>query len=86
MAAAFDAGDLRCARRLQATARALVRVADRHGGLAALQAVAGTRGPDLGPCRLPLRTPDERRRKLLADELEHEGVLDALDGGAPSPG
>lgn len=79
LAAAFHAGELERARELQRLVRNVVAAADREGGLAALKRIAGARGPDLGPCRPPLRTLDEESTQRLTAHLGTSGFLEALD-------
>lgn len=67
---AFARGDVAAARKLQATSRDLIAVFQRHGGLAAMKAAMRLAGVDCGPCRLPLRTLDEREFDALRNALE----------------
>jgi N-acetylneuraminate lyase len=75
MITAFEKGDLAAAQALQATSRDLVAAIQPHGGLPAMKAAMSLAGVDCGPCRLPLRTLDERQIELLRDDLEAAGLL-----------
>lgn len=71
--AAFDAGDLPLARRLQDQSIAIVRLLGKYGGIATGKAYMRAIGLDCGEFRLPVRNPsDEQYAQFLAD-------LDAID-------
>jgi len=75
MIEAFDRGDLAKAQALQARSRDLVAAINAHGGLPAMKAAMYLAGADCGPCRLPLRTLDERQIELLRHDLDEAGLL-----------
>jgi N-acetylneuraminate lyase len=66
---AFFAGDLAGAAALQRSARDLIALVHRHGGLPAFKALTSLRGPDCSRCRLPLPTLDAAQRRALHAEL-----------------
>ena len=83
MTAAFDAGDLRQARRCQTLSVAMIRAILRCGGQAGLKAAMNLIGPDCGPARLPLVAPGPAPMAKLKTELEEIGFFDwgrAVDG------
>src|SRR5690606_21940392 len=83
MAAAFAAGDVATARRLQGLARGMIDVAGRYGGLPAMKAIADLVGVPCGPTRLPLTYPDAAARQRIAADLRAIGFFDALPASAP---
>ena len=78
MIRAFDGGDLAAAQALQARSRDFVALVQAHGGLPAMKAVMSLAGVDCGPCRLPLRTLDERQIQSLAEDLETSGLISLI--------
>ncbi|WP_063766191.1 dihydrodipicolinate synthase family protein [Streptosporangium amethystogenes] len=83
LARAHADGDLVTARRLQSLVRQAVDVCETFGGLPALKTAASMLGPELGPCRAPLRPVD---RDALRAELDRLGLLEACGtGGGAEP-
>ena len=80
MIEAFDRGDLATAQSLQTRSRDLIAAVQRHGGLAAMKAAMRLAGVDCGPCRLPLRTLDDRQVDSLRRDLESTGLLIRPEG------
>jgi N-acetylneuraminate lyase len=82
---AFESGDLAAARALQASSRDLVAAVQAHGGLPAMKAAMSLAGVDCGPCRLPLRTLDERQIESLREDLEASGLISLIQPeGSPT--
>ena len=73
--AAFDAGHLAEARRLQGLSVAMVEVFERHGGLAAIKAAMRLLDLDCGPPRLPLRPLPPPQAERLRAELAALGFF-----------
>jgi N-acetylneuraminate lyase len=73
--AAYAAGDLPAAQRLQAHAVEMVNVLVRFGGNAAIKAVMGYLGLDCGPVRLPQVAIDAGKQQELRQELEAIGFF-----------
>lgn len=72
---AFDQGNLEAARVLQAQAASMVAVYHRYGGLPAIKASMNLLGLNVGPCRLPLRTPSPAAGKALEKDLRALGFF-----------
>ncbi|MCX7782658.1 MAG: dihydrodipicolinate synthase family protein [Meiothermus sp.] len=75
MAEALGRGDLMAAQNHQRTARRLIQVGVKYGGLPAFKAMLGWRGLDCGPTRLPLTSVDGEDLKRMRTELERLGLL-----------
>ncbi|MCX7783111.1 MAG: dihydrodipicolinate synthase family protein [Meiothermus sp.] len=75
MAEAFARGDLMAALNHQRTARRLIQVGIKYGGLPAFKAMLGWRGLDCGSTRLPLTFVNEEDQKRMRMELEQLGLL-----------
>lgn len=75
MAEAFAKGDLQTARTHQRTARRLIQVGIKYGGLPAFKAMLAWRGLDCGPSRLPLTNLSGEDQKRMRTELEQLGLL-----------
>lgn len=73
---AFDRGDLPEAQRCQALAAAMIRTIFGRSGQGGLKAAMNLVGPDCGPSRLPLVTPDPTQTARLKGELEALGFFD----------
>jgi N-acetylneuraminate lyase len=73
--AAYAAGDLPAAQRLQAHAVEMVNVLVRFGGNAAIKAVMGFLGLDCGPVRLPQVAIDQGKQQELREELDAIGFF-----------
>lgn len=76
MIAAYDEGDERTARDLQAQSVALIRVCQSFGYSAAAKAVMSLLGIDCGPVRSPLRNLTDDQIEELRRTLERLNVLD----------
>jgi N-acetylneuraminate lyase len=70
---AFQAGDLRAARRWQMLSIRIIAVMVRHGGLPAGKAIMKLSGLDCGPVRPPLRNLQPQEYASLKQELEQAG-------------
>jgi len=68
--AAFEQGDLAKAREKQAAANVIIQIFIGYGGLPAGKAMMKMIGLDCGPCRLPLRSLNEKQETQLRQELE----------------
>jgi N-acetylneuraminate lyase len=73
--AAFAAGDLPEARRLQGHAVEMVNVLVRHGGNAAIKAVMALLNLDCGPVRLPQVAIGVEQQQQLRQELDANGFF-----------
>jgi N-acetylneuraminate lyase len=62
-----EAGDLAGARAAHGTARSIVRIVSRFGGLPAQKAMMTLAGVPCGPCRLPLRTLSPEQVEALRE-------------------
>lgn len=74
--AAFAAGEMAEARRLQGLAVGMVRVGVRHGGLPAFKAMMGLVGQECGPMRLPWRGLSVGETDALRRDLDAIGFFD----------
>lgn len=80
---AFDAGDMREARRQQRLLRDLLGACAPHGLVNGLKALAPLLGVDCGPCRPPLTTLAESDARALAASLDLPEALRAARAWAP---
>ncbi len=78
MAEALARGDLEDAQTHQRTARKLIQIGIRYGGLPAFKTILGWRGVDCGPTRAPLEPLGLEDGRRLWKELEQEGLLGLL--------
>lgn len=83
MAEAFAKGDLQAAQTHQRTARRLIQVGIKYGGLPAFKAMLGWRGLDCGPARLPLQNLNEEDQRRMRAELEQLQLLSYLIERSP---
>ena len=84
MIAAYDEGDERTARDLQAKSVALIRVCQSFGYSAAAKFVMSLVGIDCGSVRSPLRNLTDDEMKELRRKLERLNVLDFTSHSAAS--
>jgi N-acetylneuraminate lyase len=75
MLAAFDAGDVRLARKLQRQSVELVRAIEAHGGMAANKEVMRLVGVDCGPVRPPLTPIEPADADRLKGQLQDIGFF-----------
>ncbi|MDX2008461.1 MAG: dihydrodipicolinate synthase family protein [Meiothermus sp.] len=78
MAEAFAQGDHATAQAHQRTARRIIQVGLKYGGLPAFKAILAWRGLDCGPTRLPLGPLAAGDEGELRKELEEQGLLEAI--------
>ncbi|MFN8475726.1 MAG: dihydrodipicolinate synthase family protein [Anaerolineae bacterium] len=76
--AAFRAGDLDRARRVQAEARRMIELIVKYRGVAAQKTLMSWLGIDCGPLRLPLASLTSEEATSLRREMEQLGILDRL--------
>lgn len=74
--AAFAAGDMATAQRLQGKAVAMVSVLVRHGGNAAIKSMMAFLDLDCGPVRLPQVALSAEQQRLLRQEMAAIGFFD----------
>lgn len=79
---AFDAGDIARAIEHQTTARRIIALAQRFGGLPAFKALYSLGGPDVGRARLPYVTLTEAQRTALHQEAASQNLLAAIGAKA----
>ena len=75
MLAAFDAGDLPLARKLQRQSVGLVRAIEAHGGMAANKEMMRLVGVDCGPVRPPLTPIEPTDADRLSGQLDDIGFF-----------
>lgn len=76
LVAAFEAGDLDSARKIQAESVLLIETIAPYGYTAAAKSVMALVGIDCGPARRPLAALDAGGRARLKDDLERIGFFD----------
>lgn len=74
--AAFDAGKMDEARRLQSVSIAMIDAIAATGFLGTAKALMGRLGVPVGPARLPLGNPTEAQLDALMDRLDELGFAD----------
>lgn len=74
--AAFGAGDIAAAQRLQGKAVAMVNALVRHGGNAAIKGMMAFLDLDCGPVRLPQVALSAEQQRLLRQDMETLGFFD----------
>lgn len=80
IAEALAKGDLEVAQTHQRTARRLIQVGIRYGGLPAFKTMLGWRGLNCGPFRLPLASLNGEDEQRMRKELEAAGLLGTVVG------